>query len=216
MEVQDWGLIDYVEALQKQEELVDEVATQKKSGILVFCSHPPIITLGRKTQAGDVFNWSGPVKEISRGGRATYHGPSQLVIYPIYNLDFPRVSKPRRDIGWYLRTLENAILQTLQFYGVNAQGKSLQKKNQSENETEETGVWVGAQKIASLGIAVRKWVAYHGAAINLDEDPLAFQGMKPCGFHSSVMISLEKILGRKINTSEFKNELSKNLNFQLD
>ena len=214
MEEQDWGLIDYELALKKQEELVEKVAAENLSGILVFCTHPAIVTLGRKTQVGDVFAWRGPIKEISRGGRATYHGPSQLVVYPILNLEFKGVSntpRPQHDIGWFLRSLENSIVETMAEFGVESIGKSLQKKVGIENAQEETGVWVGSNKIASLGIGVRKWITFHGAAINLDEDPEAFLGMNPCGFQSSIMISLEKLLNKKIDRNKFKNILQSKL-----
>lgn len=211
LEFQDWGLIDYEQALNKQLELVEKVAEQKNHGYLVFCTHNPIVTLGRKTQPGDVFSWKGPVKEISRGGRATYHGPSQLVIYPILNMEFAQAQHPQRDIGWFLRSFEKAIVDTLKDYGVEAVGKSLQQKSLNEDASEETGVWVGRQKIGSLGIGVRKWITYHGAAINLDHDPEAFIGMKPCGFNTETMISLEKLLNRKISRPEFSDALMKRL-----
>lgn len=207
---QDWGLIDYEQALAKQLTLVEDVAAQKSKGYLIFCSHPHVVTTGRKTQQGDVTSWDGPVIEISRGGRATYHGPSQLVVYPIYNLDFDG----KKDIHAYLRKLEQAIVDTLIHYQIEAVGKSLQEKSADQNtiqKEEETGVWVGRQKIASLGIAVKKWVSFHGAAINLDEDPRAFMGMKPCGFSSDVMVSLEKLAGRKIERSEFGQLLKEKL-----
>jgi lipoyl(octanoyl) transferase len=205
---EDWGLIDYEEALNRQLEKVEEVSRKNLEGqsedfgFLIFCTHPAIVTLGRRTQPGDVFGWQGPIKEIFRGGRATYHGPSQLVVYPIFKV---------RDINKYLRNFENAILDTLKDYGVSALGKTLQKKTDALAETEETGVWVGSQKIASLGIGVKKWVTYHGAAINLDYDPSAFQGLKPCGFSSETMISLEKILNRKIDRQQFADSLKTRL-----
>lgn len=211
IEFQDWGPINYEKALEIQEQLVEKVAAEKLSGVLVFCTHPPIVTLGRKTEAGDVFAWKGPIKEISRGGRATYHGPSQLVIYPIINLDLSTTNRPQRDIGWYLRTLENAIIDALKAEGITAIGKSLQKKSQTDSGAEETGVWVGNQKIASLGIGVRKWVTFHGAALNVDEDPQAFQGMKPCGFSTETMVSMEKLLGRKVDRSKIQNLLKEKL-----
>jgi lipoyl(octanoyl) transferase len=208
VEIQDWGLIDYEQALKKQEELVEKIASEKSEGILVFCSHPAVVTLGRKTQEGDVFAWNGPIKEISRGGRATYHGPSQIVVYPILNLEYEAPGRPKRDIGWFLRCLENSIVKTLTKYDVQATGKSLQKKSTAiENAQEETGVWVGDKKIASLGIAIRKWITFHGAAINIDEDPRAFFGMNPCGFSSSTMISLEKILNKKVDRDKFQQNL---------
>jgi lipoyl(octanoyl) transferase len=183
----DWGLIDYEEGLKRQEALVEN-----KKNTLVFCSHPPIVTLGRKAQASDVYDWQGPIKEISRGGKATYHGPSQLVVYPIINL------APDNDINKHLRTLEKAIIDTLKEYDIQASAKS---------GADFTGVWVNEQKIASIGVAVRHWMTFHGAAINLDEDPKAFWGMKPCGFSRDVMVSLEKLTGEKIDREKFKNLL---------
>lgn len=211
MNFTDWGLIDYKTALAQQESLVEQVAAEKSVGTVVFCSHPPVVTLGRKTQPGDVFGWTGHVEEISRGGRATYHGPSQLVIYPIFNLDF---AKNKRDLHWYLRSFENAIVETMKRYGIQAKGRSLQSHD-LENSQEETGVWVGNRKLASIGIAVRKWVTFHGAAINVDHDPEAFQGMKPCGFNSSTMISMEKILDQKIDREHLIKSLQKSLAYHL-
>lgn len=201
---EDWGLIDYEKALRQQLEKVDQVSGSQSEnfGFLIFCSHPAVVTLGRKTQPGDVFGWQGPVIEISRGGRATYHGPSQLVVYPILKIN---------DIGKYLRSMEGAIIDILKDYDIEAVGKTFQKKPNSDDATEETGVWVGRQKIASLGIGVKKWVTYHGAAINLDEDPLAFTGMKPCGFNSETMVSLEKLTGQKINRQNFSEKLKNRL-----
>lgn len=208
MEFVDWGLIDYEQSLHDQEVLVEKVAAEKAPGVVVFCSHPAVVTLGRKTQPGDLFAWDGPVKEISRGGRATYHGPSQQVVYPVVNLD---VLEPHRDIAWYLRSLENAIIATLADYGIEAVGKSLRKKSADDSGAEETGVWVGDKKIASIGIAVRKWITFHGAAINLDEDPKAFQGMNPCGFKSDVMTNLQRLTGKDVARQEFQQRLQKNL-----
>jgi lipoyl(octanoyl) transferase len=204
LKFEDWGLIDYQEALNKQLERVQEVAESQSEnfGFLVFCTHPAVVTLGRKTQAGDVFGWQGPVIEISRGGRATYHGPSQIVVYPIFKI---------KDIGRYLRRMEDAIIAVLKTYGIDAVGKTLQKKSDTTEDTEETGVWVGRQKIASLGIGVKKWVTYHGAAINLDYDTQAFQGMKPCGFNTETMVSLEQLTGRPIDHPEFAERLKARL-----
>lgn len=207
---EDWGLINYEEALAKQTDLVERVREENLPGFLIFCTHPPVVTIGRATKPGDVFGWSGPIIEISRGGRATYHGPSQLVVYPILNLTEPRKGRKDREVVGYLRTFENAIVDVLRSYEVIAQGKSLQKK-QADSEADETGVWVGPRKLASLGIAVRKWVTFHGAAINLSYDPKAFTGMNPCGFTSETMISLEQILGHPIDHIAFKEKLKMKL-----
>lgn len=205
---QDWGLIDYSTALERMMNLVEEVSAGKHgAGVLVFCSHPPIITLGRQTQAGDVFAWKGEILEVSRGGRATYHGPSQLVVYPVMNLKTPRKGRVAQEIAGFIRALEDGIVETLAEYGVSSTGKSLQKKSPREDAADETGVWVGQRKIASLGIAVKKWISYHGAAINLDQDVKAFTGMNPCGFQTNVMVSLEEILGKSVPRDDFKRAL---------
>lgn len=208
---EDWGLIDYEQALQKQLEYVEIVASDENhSGFLIFCTHPAVVTTGRQTQPDDIFSWSGPVIEISRGGRATYHGPSQLVVYPILNLKKARAGRGPQEVRGYLRDLEKAIAVTLQSYDINAVGKTPQKIPGQEIETDETGVWLENKKIASLGIAVKKWVTYHGAAINLLKDPTAFIGLNPCGFKPSTMISVEDVLNKKIDVSDFKKSLKEN------
>lgn len=209
---QDWGLIDYKTALNKQLELV-ELHSQDSNhpGFLIFCSHPPVVTTGRQTKPEDIFSWKGDVIEISRGGRATYHGPSQLVVYPILNLKNQRADRAPQEIRGFLRALEQAIVETLSEYNIAATGKTRQKLADEQIETDETGVWVGSQKIASLGIAVKKWITYHGAAINLEYDPQAFQGLNPCGFKSSMMVSLEQLLNRKVSRKEFSEKLLKRL-----
>lgn len=206
LEFQDWGLIDYEIAVQKQLELLEVVFEKQTPGYLIFCTHPPVVTLGRATQACDVTDFQGSIIQVSRGGRATYHGPSQILIYAIVNLKHKRKNRRPREVVGFLRDFENSLVKVLEFYKVTAQGKSLQKKLVN-SETDETGVWVGNQKIASLGIAVKKWITYHGAALNIDHDPNAHQGIKPCGFEPSVMTSLEKILDKKISKSEFVQRL---------
>lgn len=209
LEFQDWGLVDYEEALQRQQELVEKVHLENSPGYLVFCTHPPVVTLGRATKSDDVFGWQGKMIEISRGGRATYHGPSQLVVYPILNLTHERKGRKDREIVGYLRILEDAIVDVLKTYSVEAVGRSLRKNPKTETSGDETGVWVGQRKVASLGIAVRKWITFHGAAINLTYDPQAFQGMNPCGFTTDTMVSLEQLLDADVNVPEFKARLQK-------
>jgi lipoate-protein ligase B len=125
------------------------------------------------------------------------------------NLKSPRQGRGEKEIIGFLRDFEKAIVLTLADYGLEAQGKSLQKKGETQEDA--TGVWVGEKKIASLGIAVKKWVSYHGAAINLDHDPQAFQGLKPCGFQPSVMTHLQGLLGQAVSRADFKARLKKQL-----
>ena len=207
--VQDWGLIPYQEALKRQMDLVQQVFHEESPGYLVMCTHPPVVTAGRATQPDDIFSWEGETVEVSRGGRATYHGPSQIVLYPILNLKFPRKGRVEKEVVGYLRVFENAIVQTLHEIGIESQGRSLQKKNDSA--VDETGVWTNGRKIASLGIAVKKWVTYHGPAINFDFDPKAFKGINPCGFQSDIPISVEQLIGTEISRQQFEKKLIQNV-----
>lgn len=208
---EDWGLVDYQLALDKQLEYVEKVAADDNHpGFLIFCTHPPVVTTGRQSTPEDIFAWKGPIIEISRGGKATYHGPSQVVVYPILNLKNPRAGRGPQEIRGYLRALERAIVETLKVYGVESIGRTPQKIPGQPTPTDETGVWIGERKIASLGIAVKKWVTYHGAAINVSYDPEAFIGMNPCGFKATTMLSLEQQLNKKPDIEEFKKNLRKN------
>lgn len=205
---EDWGLIDYEVALAKQIQAVGHVIHDiDHPGFLIFCTHPAVVTTGRQTQADDIFAWNGPTVEVSRGGRATYHGPSQVVVYPILNLKKQRHDRKPQEIRGYIRALEQVIINTLSSYSIEAYGKT---QSDSENNLQDTGVWVKQKKIASIGIAVRGWVSFHGAAINVENDSQAFQGLNPCGYKSSVMTNLETLAQKKINLDEFKNNLKKN------
>lgn len=199
MKYVDWGLIGYEEAVNKQLELVHLVSEGDEEEQVIYCSHPPVVTLGRGTKEGDLMGWQGDVVEVQRGGRATYHGPSQLVAYPILDL-----SKRNRDLHKFIRNIERAVIDTLKSFEVVA--------GVSEGNT---GVWIGNKKIASIGIAVKKWVSYHGVAINLDFDPKAFTGLKPCGFTTETMVSLEELTGKKPNHEEFLEKLKQFLDIYL-
>jgi lipoyl(octanoyl) transferase len=193
MKYTDWGLIGYQEALNKQLELVHLVSEGDEEEQIVYCTHPPVVTLGRATQEGDLLGWNGEVVEVQRGGRATYHGPSQLVAYPILDL-----SKRNRDLHQFLRNIEYSVIDALKAYDV-----------QGQISEGNTGVWVGKRKIASIGIAVKKWVSYHGVAVNLDYDPKAHTGLKPCGFSTETMVSLEELIGKKVSHEDFLENLKK-------
>ena len=200
MKYVDWGMIGYQDALNKQLELVHLISEGDEEEQVVYCTHPPVVTLGRGTLEGDLTSWKGDVVEVQRGGRATYHGPSQLVAYPILDL-----SKRNRDLHQFLRNIELAVIDTLKKYNV-----------ESHISEGNTGVWIGKQKIASIGIAVKKWVSYHGVAINLDHDPVAHTGLKPCGFTTDTMVSLEELTGKKINHEEFLENLKTSLDKYLE
>ncbi len=194
MIIDSWGLVSYEEANRRQLLAVDAVAAGETER-LIICTHPPVVTLGRATAKDDLSGWTGDTVETSRGGRATYHGPNQIVIYPILDLRQARPEIPARDIHAYLRALERATVASLRECGL----RGCEARTAEVGGVSLTGVWIGAKKIASIGIAVRKWVTYHGVAINIFNDPKAFKGINPCGFSASVMTSLEAELRRSVD-----------------
>lgn len=177
----DWGTLDYEESLERQRALVAEIQADRCGDTLVFVEHPHVITLGRRREAqgnvvaaGDV-----PVVEIERGGDVTYHGPGQLVAYPICKLE-----DEERDLHLFLRNMEEGIIRALARLTLSA-----------GREEGKTGVWREGRKLASMGIACRKWVTFHGLALNVNTDLSYFSRINPCGFSSSVMTSATAELG---------------------
>ena len=199
MKIEDWGHIEYESSVAKQLALLECVHEGSSDETLVFCSHPAVVTLGRGSVPEDTAEWKGSIYQSSRGGRATYHGPNQLVAYPILDLKRAHRGFKQRDVHAYLRALESATVAVIREIGL----VSAEARTSKAGEISLTGVWVGEKKVASLGIAVRKWITYHGVAINVTEDPSAFAGIRPCGFASSVMSSLEHELGRAIDKADF-------------
>lgn len=199
MEKVDWGEIEYAEALERQLMLVEEVASGLSDRI-IFCSHPPVVTLGRATQPEDLRGWNGDVVSTTRGGRATYHGPGQLIIYPIMNLD--RLGC--RDVHYFLRTLEWVVRSVLEEFSVECELDPV-----LEEGLLPTGVWIRKKKVASIGIAIRKWVTYHGVALNLYDERGAFEGIQPCGLSEGLVSSLEKLTGKR-----WSRELAMDKSFQ--
>jgi lipoate-protein ligase B len=207
--VENWGSVPYEDAVARQLALVDDVAAGGPDR-LVFCTHPPVVTLGRATvREEDLTGWQGATVETSRGGRATYHGPSQIVIYPI--LDLRRAGRGR-DIHAYLRNLEEATAIACHKLGLS----NAEARETKSGELSLTGVWVGAKKIASIGIAVRKWVTYHGVAINVLDDPSAHLGINPCGFTTNIMTNVERELGRSVDLEEVRETLRRVFTAQFE
>jgi lipoyl(octanoyl) transferase len=204
--VQNWGLIEYETALSRQMDLVDLVQSGEVQDTLVFCTHPAVVTLGRGTREGDVFSWKGKVVEVNRGGRATYHGPSQIVIYPIVDLN-----RSGRDLHKFMRALETAMVNSLAEFAVIANGRTIQMQDPGTNPVEATGVWYGSRKLASIGIGVRRWISFHGCALNIENDVNAFSGMRPCGFNVGTMVSMEEIMGTKPDRKAIEASLKRHL-----
>lgn len=183
----DLGLIEYTKALELQLELVEAVSKNKSKSFLITCEHPEVITLGRAIGAvDDILDRTVRQVEVSRGGRATLHLPGQLVAYPILPLT-------KLDLHFVMRLLEEATIQSALLLGLKC-----------NRVTGKTGVWVGEnKKIASVGIAARNGVTYHGTSINVDCDLTRFETLNPCGFPSHVMTSF-KDQGISISKDDFK------------
>jgi len=177
------GLVPYGEALELQRRLADERIAGRIGDTLLLLEHPPVVTMGRSTReaslpvAPDLLRNRGiDVFEIERGGDVTYHGPGQLVGYPIFDLQ-----QHRQDLHWFLRQLEEVLIGALAGFGI-AAGRN----------PGYTGVWTQGRKIASIGIHVRQWVTWHGFALNVTTDLAPFQLIVPCGIPDVVMTSMER------------------------
>lgn len=191
--VLDLGRASYREAHARQLAMVDERKTGAGADTLLLVEHPHVITLGRRqsSQANVLAAGDVEVVPIERGGDVTYHGPGQLVVYPIVLL-----AEGERDLHRFLRNLEEAIIRTLDAFGI-AAGRT----------QGATGVWIDERKIASIGIACRRWVTFHGLALNVSTDLSYFDRINPCGFESSVMTSMERELGREVDMDAVKRRL---------
>lgn len=184
------GRVPYGAALEMQ--LAARAALRRGEGPerLLLLEHPHVYTLGRNASAGDVVAVGEWLRErgievvhCDRGGQVTYHGPGQLVGYPILNLD-----PDRRDIRRYVRDLQDALVRTLAGYGVAAERRDGQAA---------IGVWVGERKIASVGVHISRWLTTHGFALNVATDLSYFAGIVPCGLRGVAMASIESLTGRR-------------------
>jgi lipoate-protein ligase B len=186
----DLGLVDYSQALQLQKDNFELIKSGSLKSVLILCRHYPVITLGRRASrdniTADLQSLSAKkiaVYPVDRGGDVTYHGPGQLVVYPLVRLEVYK-----KDIHFFLRRLEQTVIMVLSEFGINGCLKP-----------GFTGVWFGKQKICSIGITVRNWISYHGLALNVAQDDLTnFSLIKPCGMDIEIT-SMETILNREIN-----------------
>ncbi len=183
------GRVDYGEALELQRQLASARRRGDGEDCLLLLEHPPVITLGRGAKrehllrSERVFKERGiELYEIERGGDVTFHGPGQLVGYPILDL-----SRHGKDLHRYMRNLEEVLLRTVQDYGI-----------QGERNAGKTGVWVHGEKIASIGVHVSRWISWHGFALNVNTDLSSFDLIVPCGIPGIRMTSLAKLLGQEL------------------
>jgi len=216
--VRDLGLIDYKDAWDFQEELFKQIIDLKienrKSNTesetpnhLIFCEHPHVFTLGKSGDESHLLLRESVLDElgasfykINRGGDITYHGPGQLVVYPIIDLD-----NFFTDIHKYMRFLEETVIRTLAYYGI-----------LGERYEGFTGVWIdadtpNARKICALGVKSSRWVTMHGIGFNVNSDLSYFNYIVPCGINDKAVTSVEKEIGRKVDMDEIKNVLLKEM-----
>jgi lipoyl(octanoyl) transferase len=197
----DWGRTHYAEALARQEELVARRNAGEIGDTLVFTEHEPVYTLGVRRGAAQNLLWTADmlrargieVHPTTRGGDITYHGPGQVVGYPIVNL------APRKDLHAYLRFLEDVMIAAVARYGLTA-GRNPGK----------TGIWIERRKIAAIGVAVKKWTTYHGFALNVNTDLAHFAGIVPCGITAAdgTVTSLQAELGREVDLAQVRAALA--------
>ena len=180
---------DYKETWELQLSLVELRAQALVPDVLLLVEHPHVVTMGTSGKPENILSKRFPIYEVERGGDVTYHGYGQLVGYPIIDLT-PRDKK----VGRYVRDLEAMLIETLDHFGISAQ-----------RIEGRTGVWIGEQKkIASIGVAVRSWITFHGFALNVSTDLSCFSTVNPCGYESGVMTSITEQLGRPVSISEVK------------
>lgn len=194
--IQDWGLIPYQEAFVRQKELVSRVINGEEPH-LVVCEHPAVLTIGRMTKPDSLLWSQNDIKEagvevvsIDRGGDVTLHAPGQLVVYPIFDLN-----DRGRDLKLFLEELEEVVIDLLTDFGILAGSIDGQR-----------GVWVGREKIASIGIGVRKWVSYHGVGLNVNTNLALFRMIRPCGLDVQ-MTSIQKLIGAPVDIRQVKARL---------
>ena len=198
---QDWGLTHYSQALKSQQSLLSQRINNSINDTLVFTEHHPVYTLGSRKSSTDNILWNSEelkkqnitIEKTNRGGNITYHGPGQIVGYPIISL------QNKKDLHIYLRTIEQVIINALGCHGLvttRFEGK--------------TGIWLRDKytnrKIAAIGIAVKKWTTYHGFALNVNANLDHFQGIVPCGISSDEgsVTSMDKELGRPVDIDAVK------------
>src|SRR5437899_456754 len=202
----DLGLIGYEESLKLQQRLVAARKAGAIEDVLLLCEHPHVITPGRNGKRQNLLVSEQVLRqkgveffETSRGGDITYHGPGQIVGYPVLNL-----GAIRRDVVWYVRMLEEAMIRATAEFGIEA-----------KRESGKTGIWVGegklGEKLGAIGVHISRWVTSHGLAYNVSTDLRNFELIVPCGIADRKVTSLEKLLGRSVKLAEVKPKLAKYL-----
>lgn len=205
----DLGLIDYGKAWDLQHHLWSRRAEGELPNLLLLLEHPHVITLGRRGNRShlkvspDILEaMKIPLYHVERGGDVTYHGPGQMVVYPILDL---------KDYGYrlirYVDQLEEVIIHVLKDFGI-----------EGEKDSSDRGVWANGDKIASIGVAIKRWVSFHGFALNYETDLKYFDLINPCGLVGKKMTTLANILGKPISREDLSDRITSHFKqiFQMD
>lgn len=193
----DVGRMAYAEAWSLQRAVAEQVRAQTVPDVVLLVEHPPVYTVGRSARGSlDNLLWDEAHRarerielfEVDRGGDITYHGPGQLVGYPVLDLN-----RYGRDLHGYLRRLEEALIWALDRFGIAA-----------DRLPPHTGVWVGQEKIAAIGVKASRWVTQHGFALNVDPNLSHFAGIVPCGIQDKGVTSMARVIGRAVTLDEVK------------
>ena len=196
IDILNLGFKPYKEVWDLQKELVEKRRNGQINDTLILVEHEPVYTLGKNADENHILQHSPQdVKtyHIERGGDVTFHGPGQLVGYPILDLH-----NYKKSISWYMRSLEQLIIDTLAEYGITA-----------ERKVGLTGVWVGDEKVAALGVRVTRWVTMHGFALNVTPDLIYYSGIIPCGIFEYGVTSMAKLVTNEITVNSVKRVLTK-------
>jgi lipoyl(octanoyl) transferase len=209
MDVRRLGVIGYQEALDLQHRLVEDRKAGRIADQLLLLEHPPVITLGVRTRNDRSHLLQTPeslaaqgidVFETGRGGDVTYHGPGQLVGYPILDL------KPDRcDVHRYVRDLEEVLIRAVAAFGIDAQ-----------RIAGLTGIWVGSEKLAAIGVRISRWVTSHGFAVNVNTNLDHFGLIVPCGIADKGVTSMERLLGHRVEMVEVETEVARQFSLTFD
>ena len=203
------GLIDYQKAYQLQTRLLEERLAGKVPDTLLLLEHKPVITLGKSGKLKNILASPEELARqgvslvfIDRGGDATYHGPGQLVGYPIIDL-----RERGKDAHVYLRSLEEVLIRTIRDFGI-----------ESGRDPSHAGVWVDNQEIAAIGLSLRKWITMHGFALNVNTDLTHFTLINPCGFTNRRATSIAALTGREVSLEKARESLLRHFTdvFQVD
>jgi lipoyl(octanoyl) transferase len=194
----DLGLTRYEDAWKLQQRIFQSRASGEISDVLLLTEHAHVYTIGKSAKGNHLLASKSELEErgidvfhIDRGGDITYHGPGQLVAYPILDLNHHYL-----DVHRYLRDLEETIIRALATYGI-----------QAERDPPFTGVWVNGRKVAAIGVKVSRWITMHGIAINVGPDLSYFDGIVPCGIPDRHVTSIERILSRRVEAKEFSKRI---------